>query len=227
MGILLGLMVVMSGCRKVQNAFEQRIQEGIIHYDITFPYAKEGGLVSSMLPDKMTMKFEKGRYVTEIKAGMGMFKMRILSNNKKKILHQTVDMMKEKLMVELNEHGAKQMLDRFPALKIISTPHRDTLGGLPCKKALGLFAPADQPQMDIYHTDRIALKNPNWWSQFHELDGVLMGYEVMRFGKRMRLRATKVEAKEIPDKAFSTKEYEKVSLKEMNKTMQKLMKSLE
>lgn len=203
------------------------IEEGVVHYDVTFPYAKKGGLMGSMLPDEMTMKFEEGRYVTELTAGMGMFKMRFVSNNEEKILHHTVDMMKKKIMVEMNEKGAEQMLEDFPELAILEAKGRDSLAKLPCKKAIGHFSSPEEPPMDIYYTDRIALDDPNWCNQFNELEGVLMGYEVMRFGKRMRVTATEVEAKEIPDEAFSTEDYKKVSVEEMNETMQKLMESLE
>ncbi len=182
--------------------------------------------MASMLPNKMTMKFEEGRYVTELTAGMGMFRMRFISNTKDKILYHTLDMMDDKKMVEMNEDGARKMLKSFPKLKILDEQGTDSLAGLPCKRALGFFAPSDEPPMEIYHTDRIALKEPNWCNQFHELKGVLLGYEVMRFGKRMRLRATQVEAKEIPEKAFTTDKYEQVSVEEMNRTMEKLMESL-
>jgi hypothetical protein len=228
LAFFLGLILLLSGCRRIQETlFGDRIEEGVITYDVTFPYSEEEGLMASMLPSEMTMKFKEDRYVTELTAGMGMFKMKFIADNQKKVLYHTLEMMKDKIMVEMNERGARKMLQDFPNLRILEGKGTDSLAGLPCKKALGFFAPPKEPPMDIYHTDRIALKDPNWCNQFHELDGVLMGYEVMRFGKRMRLRAEKVEAKEVPDKAFSTEKYEQVSVEKMNRTMEKLMKSLE
>jgi hypothetical protein len=214
-------LILLSGCKK------NRIEEGVIHYDVSFPYASEEGLMGSMLPKKMKLKFDKDRYVTELTAGMGMFKMRFIADNEGKILRHTLDMMKEKIMVEMNEKGVEQMLEDFPDLRIVPSRERDSLADIPCKKALGFYADRDEPPMDIFYTDRIALKDPNWCNPYRELEGVLMGYEIKRFGKRMQLRAEKVEAKEIPEKAFSTEEYEKVSVEEMNRTMKKLMKSLE
>ncbi len=215
-----------SGCKRIEESIYGRyVEEGIVHYDVTFPYTQEEGMMASMLPTEMTMKFEPGRYVTEITAGMGLFKMRFVADNEKKVLRHTLDMVKEKLMVEMNEEGAEQMLKKFPTLKIEKTSGTDSLAGLPCKKALGFYADQKEPPMDISYTDRISLKDPNWCNQFHELDGVLMGYEVMRFGKRMRLRATDIQAKEVPDSVFSTSSYKKVSIDKMNRTMEKLMES--
>jgi hypothetical protein len=228
LAFLLGVLTLFSGCERIRKAWlDQRVQEGVIHYDVTFPYSNEEGLMASMLPSKMTMKFEEDRYVTELTAGMGMFKMKFIANSEKRVLYHTLDMMKDKIMVEMNERGARKMLEDFPELRIVPSKGKDSIAGMLCERAQGYFASPEEPPMDIFHTDRIALKDPNWCNQFHELEGVLMGYEVMRFGKRMRLRAEKVEAKEVPDKAFSTEAYEQVSVEKMNKTMKKLMKSLE
>lgn len=226
---LVGVSLLLSACQKIEESFfGTRIEEGVIHYDVSFPYSKpEEGLMASMLPSEMKMKFEKGHYVTELTAGMGMFKMRFVANNEKRVLYQTLDMMKQKMMVEVNEKGARKMLEDFPELRILSSKETDSLAGLPCKKAIGLFAAPEEPPMDIYYTDRIALKDPNWCNQFQSIKGVLLGYEVKRFGRRMRLRATKVEAKEVADSVFSTQEYKKVSVDKMNRTMEELMKSMQ
>ncbi len=223
------MSVLLTGCQKIEETlYGDRIQEGVIHYDVSFPYSQpEEGLMSSMLPSKMKMKFEKGRYVTELTAGFGMFKMRFIANNKERVLHHALEMMKKKIVVEVNEKGARKMLEDFPELRIMPSDETDSLAGLPCKKAIGLFASPEEPPMDIFHTDRIALKDPNWCNQFREIKGVLLGYEVKRFGRRMRLRATKIEKKEVPDEAFSTEGYKKVSVEKMNSTMEELMKSMQ
>lgn len=229
LSLLFGLTLILSGCQKIEETFSHgRIEEGVVHYDVSFPYSEpEEGLMTSMLPSKMTMKFEEGRYVTELTAGMGMFRMRFVSNNQKRVLHHTLDMMKKKIMVEVNEKGARKMLDDFPELRILSTDETDTLAEISCKKALGLFAKPGEPPMDIYYTDRIALEDPNWCNQFPSIDGVLLGYEIKRFGRRMRLRATKVEAREVPDSVFSTTNYKKVSTDKMKHTMEELMESMQ
>lgn len=183
--------------------------------------------MSSMLPSKMTMKFEKDRYVTELNAGMGMFRMRFIADNDNKVLEHTLKVLKEKTVVKMEEKEALKMIDRFPDLSIFPSLGRDTIAGLSCKRATGVFEAMEEPSMRIHYTDRIALKDPNWCNQFHELDGVLMGYEVKRFGKRMRLKAKKVESKEIPDRAFSTEDHKTISPEEMNEKMKKLMESFE
>lgn len=216
----------MNGCEKIsEGIFGAGISEGIIHYDVTFPYTETEGLLGTMLPKKMTMKFKDDRFVTDISAGMGMFKMKFISDNRKKVLHHAVEVMKKKKVVKLNKEEAEEMIQDFPDLTILPSRESDSIAGYYCQKAYGLFDKAEEKPMDIWHTDGIQLVNPNWCNQFHELDGVLMGYEVKRFGKRMRLRAERVEEVEVSDSVFTVEEYEKVPLKEMNNTIQDLMEN--
>lgn len=226
--LLLGISIFLNGCEKIQKSlFGTGISEGIVHYDVTFPYSETEGLMGTMLPKKMTLKFKDDRFVTDISAGMGMFRMRFISDNQEKVLHHAVEVMKKKKVVKLEEEEARNMVKDFPELTIIPSREKDSIAGLQCEKAFGLFSELEEEPMEIWHTKDIQLKDPNWCTQFHELKGVLMGYEVKRFGKRMRLRAEKVEEVEVNDSTFSTEEYEKVSQEEMNRTIEDLMENFE
>ena len=90
----------------------------------------------------------------------------------------------------------------FPELTIIFTPGVDTIAGFRCKEAIAIYNDASKPDMTLYYTDEINMTQPNWCNQFHEIDGVLLAYEIDRYDIRMRFRATSFSEEEVPQSEF-------------------------
>ena len=69
----------------------------------------------------------------------------------------------------------------------------------------------DQVECELWYTDRIKMSNPNWFGPFAEVPGVLMRYDVVQYGMRMRLNALSVTPGEVDPAKFDTKkEFEQV-----------------
>ncbi len=230
-GILLTVLLapILSGCdlirEKVDGVFDQRISEGVIHYKVSFPYSEESGLMASLLPDEMTMWFKDNIYVTELSAGMGMFKTRFIADSKEHRLTHMLKIMNKKMVLELDSLGTQEFLKDFPAMTVLKAQGMDSIAGAPCQRAVGIYHAPSKRAMNIFYTDRVDIDQPNWCNQFQVLDGVLLYYEMERFGKRMRLEATSIEHKSVDDKVFSTEGYDPVSKDQMKAKMEEIVKS--
>ena len=78
-------------------------------------------------------------------------------------------------------------------------------------RAVAIFDGIDQPEIEIWYTDRIELKNPNWFGPFSDIPGVLLRYELVQNGVRMRLNALSVQAGKVDPAKFEVKQdFEKV-----------------
>lgn len=135
---------------------------------------------------------------------------------------------KKRLACNYDQIDLEEMLSDFPSFTIIKSDRVDTLAGIPCKIAKGVFYDMDEPNIDIYYSDRIAVPNPNWCSPFAELDGFLMGYDVDMFDMRLRLMAEHVEETPVEDDEFLIEDdYKKVSYKYIKVELEKLMESFD
>ncbi|HRF79066.1 MAG TPA: hypothetical protein PL070_03170, partial [Flavobacteriales bacterium] len=57
----------------------------------------------------------------------------------------------------------------------------------------------------------IELQNPNWFNPFAEIPGVLLRYDIVQHGMRMRLDAISVKPGDVDPSKFKVKEeFEKV-----------------
>ncbi|MEO0404395.1 MAG: hypothetical protein AAF193_05955, partial [Bacteroidota bacterium] len=66
--------------------------------------------------------------------------------------------------------------------------------------------------------------NPNWFTQYSEIEGVLLGYEIEQYGMRMKLHARTVEEKEVDADLFTiSKQYELISSDKMEVVIDSLM----
>lgn len=185
-----------------QGLFDTRPSEGTVTFDVTYPYMTKKGLMASMMPNSMELKFKGNNYSSDLTAGMGLFRMGFISDNNDRRLKNFLKIGPQKMAVELDEQHTLQYLEEFPELTIIKTPGIDTIAGFRCKEAIAIYNDASKPDMTLYYTDEIKMTQPNWCNQFNEIDGVLLAYEIDRYDIRMRFRATsfsedKIEATEF------------------------------
>ncbi len=219
-------LIGMMACTRF-DAFDPRINEGLIEYQVTFPYLEdESNMMASLLPDKMLMHFKTDQYSTELATIGGLFKNRFVSNQSELTLIHQLKIFKKKLDTEYNETGVRRQLQTMPQLTIIETNEIDTVAGFRCKKAIGIFDHISLPEMTIFYTDEIKIDNPNWCTQFHPIEGVMLQYEVEQLGIRMRFRAVSVQSLEVTDSQLKPETgYERVSSDRLQVEIEQLLTS--
>jgi GLPGLI family protein len=176
---------------------QKHVDEGTIEYALTFPGYDPNGLMAGMLPEKTTLCFTEDKQVAELSAGMGIFKTMMQVDNSGKSMDYHMSMMGKKIVAHLKPRDMDLFNKEYGSPTILFTNDADTIAGYPCKKAVAIFDRLEQPEIELWYTDRIRIQNPNWFGPFAEVPGVLLRYEMVQSGIRMHLDATSVTPGDI------------------------------
>lgn len=188
-----------------------QVNEGVIEYALTFPDFDPNGLMAGMLPEKTTVTFTRERQVAELSAGMGVFRTVLVADNASQQGEYHLSVLSKKMVAHLEDRDMAMFTRENDALTILYTDQTDTIAGFRCKKAVALFQDIHQPEVELWYTDAIKMDNPNWFSPYKEIPGVLLGYEISQNGMRMRLTATQVTPGPVEENKFMVKtDHEKV-----------------
>lgn len=203
------LLLLWSGCSG--DLLDRRMDEGVIEYALTFPDHDPDGLMAGMLPESTTLTFADGKQLAELSAGMGIFRTHMVVDNEGRAMDYHMSMMSKKIMAHLIPRDLDVINNGIPKPYILFTNDADTIAGFPCKRAVAIFDRIDLPEVDIWYTEGIALENANWFSPFSDVPGVMLSYEMVQYGLRMRLDAVKVTPGKVDPEKFKEKpEYERV-----------------
>lgn len=210
------------GCK---GASDKKISEGIIEYELTYPYFKDP-FMKSMLPSKMTLEFKDGIYKSTIEKSM--FGTTLISNCRDSVLIMTFHFGKKQYYAELDAALTDTMILKNGIPDLIKLKATDSVAGLLCEKYMSVFDNLnDGYDGEVFETDQIDLKGSNWSNPYRELKGVLLGYEIDQFGLQMRFRATQVKDTVINDSIFNIPaNYKKVPLERMLYEIEELFNSL-
>jgi GLPGLI family protein len=208
---VMGLITFFSnGCGR--SMMKEEVTEGVIEYSISFPDYDPAGLMAGMLPEKTTLYFNREQQMADLSAGMGVFRTSMMVNTPKQILDYHMSVMSKKLVSELHPRDLTSFNKESLAFTILYTNITDTIAGYPCKKAIALYAGIDHPEAELWYTDAITMNQPNWYGPYSEIPGVLLRYEMVQYGMRMRLNATSVTAGPVDPSKFEVKaDHDKVT----------------
>ncbi|MCB9169048.1 MAG: hypothetical protein H6594_01705 [Flavobacteriales bacterium] len=200
MAALLAVVCTGNGCS--QGLLQDNTSEGVIEYALSFPEYDPNGIMAGMLPESTTLTFSKGRELAELSAGMGVFRTSIITDNVRREMSYHLSVLNKKIVSHLQQRDMPTFNKEEPPLTLLYTDEIDTIAGYPCKKAIAIFGSMDMPEIDLYYTDRIALDDPNWYGPFSEVPGVLLRYEMVQYGMRMRLEAMTVRPGPVDGSKF-------------------------
>lgn len=178
--------------------------------------------MANMLPNKMTMKFKDGKFKTVVAKGKSI-RTEFISDCVNKTLATAFKFGSKKLAVDLTEKEIKGMLNEFPKVTYIDVKDSDTLLGFKVRKKDAVFEDISYPEAELWYTDDIEIENANWCYPYSEIKGVLLQYEIERYGLRMRLKASKFTDEPVDDKEFDLPQgYKKVKLENFESEVKKI-----
>lgn len=208
---ILIIAFVFSGCG---NTDEKFISEGVIEYSAKV--VDEANPMASLAPNKMTISFKNNKSCAEMSAGMGLFSTSFISDPETKTLTQLVKLLNKKFSLVQNEQEIKKENEAY-AMEIVHTDDKKIILGYNCKKAHIKLLNEDATEFDIFYTTELDIKNSNFANPFYAIDGVLMEYQMKKFGLEMRFTATSVKNQDVDDAIFELPaDYKKISQQEMN-----------
>lgn len=190
------VLVHLVGCQ-----FDRPEAEGKIYYELSFPFL-EGNILENVFPTEMVLSFNDDRMSGEIRSLGGIMKTSFITDNDERTIHQMLKNYSEYSYASFDEKGIRELLSKQPGVRIERTTDSVTVAGYRCAVSTAYFLIDSVPPIQLYHTDEIDIEDPNWYTQFYEMDEVLLGYEVEQFGMRMKLLASRVVKSEVPESAF-------------------------
>ena len=219
------LSALFSGCEEGENLEPPKISEGVIHFELSYPYY-EDAFMASIMPDEMEMTFKNNIYRNHVSKG-GLFSSTVISDCNKETLILILDLGPKRIYCSLDKSLASDMLAKYPTPDILKASEFDSIAGAFCEKKTAIFDYlADGYDVELCETFDVDIKNSNWCNQYNEIEGVLLRYEIKQFGIQARMIATKMDTVSINDSIFNVPEgYSEVTLERMLFEMDEISKS--
>jgi GLPGLI family protein len=212
-GVFVGTYLILSfSCG--HHTDEKFISEGAIEFDAVV--VDQDNPMASMAPSKMTIKFKNNISSAEMSAGMGLFTTSFISNPQTKTLTLLFKLLNKKYASVQTDQEIKKENDSYH-FEITPTKETKIIAGYNCLKAHVKLKDNSAPDFDIYYTQDLDIQNPNFANPFNMVDGVLMEYQMKKFGLEMKFTAKSVKKDNIEDSSFELpSDYKKISQKEMD-----------
>ncbi|MCW3104090.1 MAG: hypothetical protein JWO09_2530 [Bacteroidetes bacterium] len=185
-----------TGCGSSDEKF---ISEGAIEYDAAV--VDQSNPMATLAPNKMTIKFKNNKSAAEMSAGMGLFSTAFISDPETKSMTQLVKLLNKKFSLVQNESEIKKENAAYP---VEVTPVKGTkvIAGYNCQKAHVKVNDENASEFDVYYTKELNIKDPNFANPFYKIDGVLMEYQMKKFGLEMKFTAKAIKNEDIDDATF-------------------------
>ena len=175
------------------------------------------------MPKKMELIFKNDKYITNLSAGMGLFKTSFIVDKNKGEFTQLVKLADKKYILTLKEEKVEESLSRLPSFIIEYTGETKQILNYACKKAIITINDGSNDVFTLFYTDQINIKTPNWCNQFKGINGVLLEYQYEKYNVCMRFTAEKIAFKKINDTEFEIdKKYVALSESDLEKEMQEI-----
>lgn len=199
------------------------ISEGIIEYDITYPKLDQNSMMVSGMPSKAYLRFKDNNMANDMSGMMGLISITYISNQKNKTVEQRLNLINKKYASEISSDDLKRLNESY--VSSIEEGGADVeIAGYKCKEALVKLA--DGEKLKVYYTNEIDIEQPNWSNPYNKIDGVLMDFQMERYGVVMHLKAKSVLAQEMDDATFKlpadSSEYKKIVFAELEKILEEL-----
>jgi hypothetical protein len=201
-----------------EKKFTKDISQGIIEYEVTYPDLDSNDIMLEMLPDKMVMTFKNDKFKSNMSAGAGLIEMGIMTDATTRTMYNLVKIFGDRYVLELSGDDVKQMTDVLPPFQLKNLDEELVIAEAACEKVLLDFGISKSESYIFFYTRDIKLKDPNWYTPYNEIEGVLLDYRIENYNMHMRLKATKIIAQEIDDSEFVIDDsYETLTKEEFDK----------
>ncbi|MCW3072133.1 MAG: hypothetical protein JWO44_2023 [Bacteroidetes bacterium] len=189
-------ILFVTGC---SNSDEKFISEGAIEYDAAV--VDQSNPMASLAPNKMTIKFKNNKSSAEMSAGMGLFSTAFISDPETKSMTQLVKLLNKKFSLVQGDAEIQKENGAYP-VEITPVKGTKVIAGYNCQKAHVKVNDEYASEFDIYYTKELNIKDPNFANPFYKVDGVLMEYQMKKFGLEMKFTAKTVKNEDIDDATF-------------------------
>ncbi len=201
------LLFIFTSCKN-GGVFDNRISEGIIEYEITYPDIDDKNPMKGILPSKMIYTFKDPLFISELNVTTG-FRIAFISDSESKKLQQIFKSSPVKKYTSILSEQAVDSLNKneYGIITISETNEEKKILDFNCKKVkISFDNTTKNKDYDLYYTEDIKFNIPNWSLPFHNIKGVPLEYELTRMGYRMKFTAVKFVQGPIDMNSFKSPE---------------------
>lgn len=194
--------------------------EGVIEYDITYPKIDPSNMMLSGLPNKAYLRFKNNNTINDMSGVMGLISITYIANQSTKSVSQTLTLFNKKYVSDISVEDMKHLNDSYLSA-VEKGKNTQQIAGFKCKEAIVKLLNGET--IHVYYTNDIVISNPNWSNPYTKIDGVLMDFQLERYGVSMHLTAKSVLVQKIDDSAFDiSDDHKKIPFAELEKILQEL-----
>ena len=220
---LFWLFIAIIGIGLTSCDTDQKKDQGIIFYDVSFPFL-ENSVLKNVFPAEMKLTFKDNNVKADLQSLGGIVASGFMADGNERTYCQVFKSYQEHYKVELDASGVDAYNAEQVGVRLEPTDQKETVAGYECDVTIAHFLTDSVPPITLYHTQEIDVEDPNWFTQYKEIDGVLLGYEIEQFGMRMRLLARQVSFTSIPDEQFEFgPQYNLINTNQMKEKIQALL----
>ena len=198
------LIFIASSCSsEIDDADSKKINEGEIIYEIKYPtYKRKKSILFKILPKKMITTFSDNCYKNDFIFSNNALSLTIISDcNSKQTTLSYCDGARKKF-TKVDSISIHQLLNQLPKYNKLNDYNEPTVFlTLPSKK-IELTCKEEETQFDVITSNTIQINDMNWCTPFHEIDDVLLSYQMTQFGIDMEFNAIEINEKEIESNEF-------------------------
>ena len=211
-------VLLLNSCSSGGNG--NKVVEGRIEYDVTYPGLDPNNMMAAGLPDKATYKFQNLSTITEFSGMMGLIHISYISNGEKKTAKQTLNLIDKKYVSNLSLKQVNDVNKEFVKdIKLIDG--NKEIAGYKCKKANVTLN--DGTTIEAWYTTEIGMDSINWCNPYTIIKGVMMEFQMVKYGVTMKLVAKSVTKEAIADKDFEVPaDFKVIDIGEQNKILEDL-----
>lgn len=194
------------------NTFAQKLTEGKIIYEISFPETEIDADQQEMMPKESMIFFKENLLRMEMKM-MGMSTI-VISNSKDNSATTLMDMMGNKYAIKMTAADIQKEKAKMTGSKyeIKLTTETKIIAGYKCKKAIATSKEGND--IVIYYTSEIIARNQGFNEQYKGIDGFPMEYQMSQNGMNMKFVAKSVSKEKVDSAKFGIPPEYKLTTKE-------------
>ena len=220
--LFIAVILAMTG-NSCKEKGSKNINQGEIYYTIDYK-GSYSPLPKEVLPKNMVVSFKNDKILFEMLSPFGNSGILNLSNPEKGIFDTYFSLFTVKYFYSVLPGELYPGFETMKGILIKKTSKTSVICGFNCKNAEVTF-PSDREKVyNIWYTYEIAVKNPNAFTPFNQIDGVLMSFFFFLGPSELHFEAETVYKKEIPDETFERRDnFRKVSREDINKFINKMI----
>lgn len=198
-----------------------KIQEGEIIYEITYPNAEISGFMKAILPETMTIIFSGTKMKSTIARGE-IFSTEIVSDESERSIEMRLDFGDKLLYTTLDENEIELMIGSQPNYTITPLNQTDSIVGLSAK-SYSIEAKDTLTRNNYWFTEDLSTINAYWFTAYSQIQGMPLIFDIERYGVMMHLEAVEFKAKEVSEMEFEREnELEQTTYKQFESEVQEL-----